>query len=362
MRSHSLHKQYVVWQKSNETHFILTMNFIIFTNQGYPLQNSSLGQLHSDGGVVSIVRSSAGRLLPVYLSARRLHSSGYYPKYENGALSSGFWAGGIKRSHRDWDPANRGAEEPQECFFSAINSLMETAVWHGALSWCSIQVRALSGRTCAPLFLRLSRTSREKSLIDSVSWWHKFLVDDPLTVKNQMSIDLILDMLILAFLRRGEFAVCNSRIWNFVSGSYSKIHDSSRVITRLKNSGSLSRRSRRSRHISLRLAFCSVVKFFGTILAHTFLMSKPCVKIWWKVNRFKFNSLLIILNVNRRSDLTRDLTLSTFSSVFRFKFFPHEVRLPLVLGLLKRTCAHWTFVLWIRNGLHKPFVTSHKSQ
>ena len=50
----------------------------------------SLGQLHSDGAVVSIVRSSAGRLQLVYLSARRLRSSGYYPKYQNGALSSGF--------------------------------------------------------------------------------------------------------------------------------------------------------------------------------------------------------------------------------------------------------------------------------
>ena len=56
---------YVVRQKSNENDFLLTMNFILFTNQGYPLQNSSLGQLHSDGGVVSIVRSSAGRLLLV---------------------------------------------------------------------------------------------------------------------------------------------------------------------------------------------------------------------------------------------------------------------------------------------------------
>ena len=64
-------KLYVVWQKSNETGFLLTMNFVLFTNQGYPLQNSSLGQLHSDGGVVSIVRSSAGRLLLVCLSARR---------------------------------------------------------------------------------------------------------------------------------------------------------------------------------------------------------------------------------------------------------------------------------------------------
>ena len=78
------------WQKSNETDFLLTMHFILFTNQGYPLQNSSLWQLHSDGGVVAIVRSSAGRLLLVYLSARRLCSSGYYPKYQNGALSSGF--------------------------------------------------------------------------------------------------------------------------------------------------------------------------------------------------------------------------------------------------------------------------------
>ena len=81
---------YGVWQKSNETDFVLTMNFILFTNQGYPLQNSSLGQLHSDGGVVSIVRISTGRLLLVYLSACRLHSSGNYPEYQNGALSSGF--------------------------------------------------------------------------------------------------------------------------------------------------------------------------------------------------------------------------------------------------------------------------------
>ena len=79
-----------MWQKSNETDFLLTMNFILFTNQGYPLQSSSLGQLHSNGGVVSIVRSSAGKLLLVYHSAHRLRSSGYYPKYQNGALSSGF--------------------------------------------------------------------------------------------------------------------------------------------------------------------------------------------------------------------------------------------------------------------------------
>jgi hypothetical protein len=41
-----------VWQKGNETDFLLATNFILFANQGHPLQNSSLGQLHSDGGVV----------------------------------------------------------------------------------------------------------------------------------------------------------------------------------------------------------------------------------------------------------------------------------------------------------------------
>jgi len=119
------------------------------------------------------------------------------------------------------------------------------------------------------------------SLIDSLSWWHKFLVEDPLTFKKkkQMSIDLILNLLIFAFLGRGEFAVCHSRLWRFVSGSYSKIYDSSPVITRLKNSGSLSRRSRRSRHTSLRMVFCSVVRLFGIILAHNFLTFKSCVKI-----------------------------------------------------------------------------------
>jgi len=81
---------YVVLQKSNGTDFLLTMNFILFTNKVYTLQNSSPGQIHSDGGVASIARSSDGRLLLVYLSARRLRSSGYYSKYQNDALSSGF--------------------------------------------------------------------------------------------------------------------------------------------------------------------------------------------------------------------------------------------------------------------------------
>ena len=37
----------MVSQKSNEIDFLLTMNFNLFTNQGYPLQNSSLWQLQT---------------------------------------------------------------------------------------------------------------------------------------------------------------------------------------------------------------------------------------------------------------------------------------------------------------------------
>jgi len=35
--------QYVMWQKSNETGFLLTMNFILFTNQGIPFKIVPLG-------------------------------------------------------------------------------------------------------------------------------------------------------------------------------------------------------------------------------------------------------------------------------------------------------------------------------
>jgi len=54
-----------------------------------------------------------------------------------------------------------------------------------------------------------------KSLIDSLSWRHKFLVDDPLTVKKTNEHRFVLDLFILVFLGRGEFAVCHSQLWLF---------------------------------------------------------------------------------------------------------------------------------------------------
>ena len=178
-------ERYVVWQESNETDFLLTMNFILFKKQGYPLRNSSFGQLHSDGGVVPIVRNGAGRLLLEYLSARRLSSSGCYPKYQNGTFSSGFWAGGIKRSHRDWDPANRGVEGPQECFF-----LPKIHWWRLQCDMGRFVVQHPCAcnawsHTCHPFPESFKDFPIKKSLIDSLSWWHKFLVNDTLTVKKK---------------------------------------------------------------------------------------------------------------------------------------------------------------------------------
>jgi hypothetical protein len=114
---------YEVWQKINATDFLLTMNFILFTNQSYPFQNSSFGQLHSGGGVVCIVLSSAGRLLLEYLSARRLLSK--EPKLRP---DKWFLSRGNKKKSQGLRSDEYGADEPQECFFSAKNSLMETAV------------------------------------------------------------------------------------------------------------------------------------------------------------------------------------------------------------------------------------------
>ena len=253
------------------------MNFILFTNQGYPLQNSSLGQLHSDGGVVSIDSSSAERLLLVYLPACQLRSSGYYPKYKMAPFQVVFEPGERKEATGTEIRRIRGLGKHRNAFLCQKFFDGDCRVTWGVVVVQHPSACDTWSHTCHP-FPESFKDFPIKSLIDILSLRHKFLGDDPLTIKK-VSIDLILNLLILAYLGQGEFAVCHSRLWRFVSGSYFKIHDSSPVITRLKNSGCLSRRSRRSRDTSLRLAFCSVVRFFGIISAHTLLMSKSCVKI-----------------------------------------------------------------------------------
>ena len=85
---------------------------------------------------------------------------------------------------------------------------METAMRHGVLSWRSILVRAMTGHTCATHFPSLPRTAHKKFefvLVAKIPCRRS-----PDCQKKQMSVDLILDLLILLFFRQGEFAVCQS--------------------------------------------------------------------------------------------------------------------------------------------------------
>ena len=67
-------KIYEMWQKTNETDFLITKVFTLFKHQCYPLQNSSLGQLHTNGDNIPTFGSSAGSLQLVWSSAYLVQS------------------------------------------------------------------------------------------------------------------------------------------------------------------------------------------------------------------------------------------------------------------------------------------------
>lgn len=58
-----------------------------------------------------------------------------------------------------------------------------------------------------------------KNLVNSMSRRNKFFVDDSPMSKKQISIDMIFDLLILAFFGRGEFVVCHFLLCLLVSES-----------------------------------------------------------------------------------------------------------------------------------------------
>ena len=72
---------YEVWQKSDETDFYLPKCLFFSNINLYPLQNSSLEQLHTNGDVVPTFGSSAGSLKSVWSSACQLHSFGRFLKF-----------------------------------------------------------------------------------------------------------------------------------------------------------------------------------------------------------------------------------------------------------------------------------------
>ena len=153
-------------------------------------------------------------------------------------------------------------------------------------------------------------------LINSLSLRHKFCMDNPLTLKKAYEHGFYFWLAHTHFFsRHGDADVCHSLLCLFVSGLYSKIHVLSPVFT-FKKFLSFWIHSRRWRHMSFRLSFCSIVRFLGAIFVHNFLIANSCVKIWWTVVWLKFNSLAIIRTVSQRSDCTRACTFSTLLSIF----------------------------------------------
>ena len=158
-------------------------------------------------------------------------------------------------------------------------------------------------------------------------------------------MDLISDLLILAFFDCGELLVCHPELCCLVLGSYSKIHNSAPVRTCLKKILSFLMCSRRSRYTFLWFSFSLLVRFFGTRFAQIFCMPNSSVKMSWTVWWFKFNSLPISLVVKVDQTLQEPSLWSHFCPFFMCKVFQNKVCLPLSQPTKNALCHLKTCVL-----------------
>ena len=210
---------YKVCLKSNETD--ATKFFIInwTTNQHYPLLSISLGKPHTTRDIAPTPGSSARSLHVEVPSAGLSQPFGWGPQFQNDSLWCGIWVSGKERNHTDSDQVSIGAVESLECpFWSKIRSQK----WHcdRVLSWCSILMSAISGRTWWTLFLSHSRASQYYCWLTVCPWGMNSLWTTFWLLKKQISVDLIFNLLILAFFGQGELFTCHSKLCHLVSRSY----------------------------------------------------------------------------------------------------------------------------------------------
>ena len=104
-------------------------------------------------------------------------------------------------------------------------------------------------------------------------------------------MDFIFDLLILVFFGRGELFVCHSELCRLFSGSYSKIHDSSPVMTCLKTKIAIFDVFKKVQARISSVFLWSLLKFIGISFALFFCMPTSSVKMSWTVHWFKFSSL-----------------------------------------------------------------------
>jgi len=278
-------------------------------NQHYPLQSSSLGKPHTARDVAPAPGSSTGSLHVEVQSAGLSRPFGCCPQFQNDDFWDGIWVLGKGRSHTDSDQASMVAAEPLKyLFWPKIHSQR----WQCDKEHC--------------------RDSRLYCLLTVCPWGMNYLRTTPWLSKKQVSMVLIFDLLILAFFGRGEMLVWHSELCHFVSGSYSKNHVSSPVMTCLKKILSFSMHSRRSRHTFLRFSFCSLVRIFGTSLAQIFCMPSSKAKFrgqFGDSNSTHYWSFWL----SNADQTSRDPSLwSHFRPFLTCKVFWNEVHLPYSHG------------------------------
>jgi len=128
-----------------------------------------------------------------------------------------------------------------------------------------------------------------------LSNWYKFIMNNPSNIKKcqQHCFDSWFGP--TEYFGCGELVIFHWTLGRFVSGSYWQTHVSSPMMTQPKTSSCL---SRSSWQIVTLLCFCSSVSSFGTIYAHTFLMSRSSVKIFLTVSLWTFTCSVRLLTVS----------------------------------------------------------------
>ena len=100
-----------MWQKSDETDFLFTKAYIFFKHQCYPLQNSSLGQLHTDGDVVPTFLSCTGSMVfSMSVTVFRM-----YPKVRKWFTFRIFLSLGKRKMSQGWRSGEQGGWGNMEC-------------------------------------------------------------------------------------------------------------------------------------------------------------------------------------------------------------------------------------------------------
>ena len=124
---------------------------------------------------------------------------------------------GVEREITWTGQANRGLRNHRNAFFCQKFIDEDCCVTWGFVVQHQGACNAWS-HTCHP-FHEYFKDFPIKRLIDNLSWWQKLLLDNPLAFKKTNELRFDFGFAHSRFLGRGEFGVCHSRIWRFVSWS-----------------------------------------------------------------------------------------------------------------------------------------------